>query len=68
MTCCDAKIKLPFKDRVELVAELCGKLQKFIQDINDIRRNQSDVASFKTSFKRQIKAEKIHLVTTENID
>ncbi|WP_317993194.1 helix-turn-helix domain-containing protein [Bartonella gliris] len=60
----DAKIKLPPEDIAELAAELYGKLQELVQDINDTEEVELILPLLKLHLKRQIEAENAHPVTT----
>ncbi|WP_375683030.1 MULTISPECIES: helix-turn-helix transcriptional regulator [unclassified Bartonella] len=62
----DAKIKLPPEDIAELAAELYGKLQELVQDINDMEEVEATFPLLKIHLKRQIEAERVHLETTQN--
>ncbi|WP_375648288.1 helix-turn-helix domain-containing protein [Bartonella sp. MU70NMGDW] len=56
----DAKIKLPPEDIAELAAELYGKLQELVQDINDTEEVELILPLLKLHLKRQIEAENAH--------
>ncbi|MBB4077047.1 transcriptional regulator with XRE-family HTH domain [Bartonella fuyuanensis] len=60
----DAKIKLPPEDIAELAAELYGKLQELVQDINDTEEVELILPLLKLHLKRQIEAKNAHPETT----
>ncbi|WP_273717533.1 MULTISPECIES: helix-turn-helix domain-containing protein [Bartonella] len=60
----DAKINLPPEDVAELAAELYGKLQEFIQDINDMEEVEATMPLLKLHLKRKIEIEKAHQATS----
>ncbi|WP_375615420.1 MULTISPECIES: helix-turn-helix transcriptional regulator [unclassified Bartonella] len=62
----DAKIKLPPEDIAELAAELYGKLQELVQDINDTEEVEATFPLLKIHLKRQIEAERVHLEATQD--
>ncbi len=64
----DANIKLPPEDIAELAAELYGKLQELIQNINDMEEVEATFPLLKLHLKRQIEVEKAHLTTTQDTD
>lgn len=60
----DANIKLPPEDIAELAAELYGKLQELVQNINDTEEVELTLPLLKLHLKRQIEAENAHPETT----
>ncbi|WP_375621668.1 helix-turn-helix domain-containing protein [Bartonella sp. AA97HXZ] len=60
----DANIKIPPEDIAELAAELYGKLQELVQDINDTEEVELILPLLKLHLKRQIEAENAHSETT----
>ncbi|WP_208431538.1 helix-turn-helix domain-containing protein [Bartonella doshiae] len=56
----DANIKIPPEDIAELAAELYGKLQELVQDINDSEEVELTLPLLKLHLKRQIEAENAH--------
>ncbi|WP_375631533.1 helix-turn-helix domain-containing protein [Bartonella sp. CL70QHWL] len=60
----DANIKLPPEDIAELAAELYGKLQELVQDINDTEEVELILPLLKLHLKRQIEAKNAHPETT----
>ncbi|WP_246787405.1 helix-turn-helix domain-containing protein [Bartonella vinsonii] len=62
----DAKITLPAEDIAELAAELYGKLQELVQNINDKEEIEATVPLLKLHLKRQIEAEKTQPETTKD--
>ncbi|WP_375672472.1 helix-turn-helix domain-containing protein [Bartonella sp. CL45QHWL] len=60
----DANIKIPPEDIAELAAELYGKLQELVQDINDTEEVELILPLLKLHLKRQIEAENAHPETT----
>ncbi|WP_455476136.1 helix-turn-helix domain-containing protein [Bartonella sp. B17] len=62
----DAKIKLPPEDIAEIAAELYGKLQELVQNINDMEEVELILPLLKLHLKRQIETQKAHLETTQN--
>ncbi|WP_455465990.1 helix-turn-helix domain-containing protein [Bartonella sp. B39] len=62
----DAKIKLPPEDIAEIAAELYGKLQELVQNINDMEEVEATFPLLKLHLKRQIEAERAHLTATQN--
>ncbi|WP_375683031.1 MULTISPECIES: helix-turn-helix domain-containing protein [unclassified Bartonella] len=62
----DANIKIPPEDIAELAAELYGKLQELVQDINDTEEVELILPLLKLHLKRQIEAENAHPETTQN--
>lgn len=56
----DAKIDMPSEDIVELAAELYGKLQDLIQNINDMEEIEAMMLLLKLHLKRKIEVEKTH--------
>ncbi|MFT4345049.1 helix-turn-helix domain-containing protein [Bartonella bacilliformis] len=63
----DAKIKLPPEDIAELAAELYGKLQELVQNINDMEEIEATLPLLKLHLKRQIEAERAHLITIQDM-
>ncbi len=64
----DAQRELPPEDIVELAAELYGKLQDIVQNINDIEEVEATFSLLKLHLKRQIEAEKAHRETSQDTD
>ncbi|WP_375670944.1 helix-turn-helix domain-containing protein [Bartonella sp. CL434QHHD] len=62
----DTNIKIPPEDIAELAAELYGKLQELVQDINDTEEVELILPLLKLHLKRQIEAENAHPETTQN--
>ncbi|EJF75993.1 helix-turn-helix transcriptional regulator [Bartonella alsatica] len=62
----DANIKLPPEDIAELAAELYGKLQELVQNINDTEEVELTLPLLKLHLKRQIEAESAHLEATQD--
>ncbi|EJF98410.1 hypothetical protein MEI_00581 [Bartonella vinsonii subsp. arupensis Pm136co] len=62
----DAKIQVPPEDVAELAAELYGKLQDLVQDINDKEEVEATFPLLKLHLKRQIEAEKTQPETTKD--
>ncbi|WP_034988862.1 helix-turn-helix domain-containing protein [Bartonella senegalensis] len=63
----DAQITLPPEDVAELAAELYGKLQELIHNIQDMEEVEATLPLLKLHLKRQIEAEKAHqIVDTAN--
>ncbi len=62
----DAQRELPPEDIVELAAELYGKLQEIVQNINDMEEAEATFSLLKLHLKRQIEAEKAHRVTPKD--
>ncbi|WP_375683734.1 helix-turn-helix domain-containing protein [Bartonella sp. AP285QHHD] len=60
----DANIKIPPEDIAELAAELYGKLQELVQDINDTEEVELILPLLKLHLKRQIEAKNAHPETT----
>ncbi len=64
----DAQIELPPEDIAELAAELYGKLQEIVQNINDIEEVEATFPLLKLRLKRQTEAEKSYRATPQNTD
>lgn len=59
----DAKIDMPPEDIAELAAELYGKLQELIQNLNDMEAVEATMPLLKLHLKRKIEVEKTHRET-----
>ncbi|WP_142417222.1 helix-turn-helix domain-containing protein [Bartonella massiliensis] len=55
----DAKIDIPPEDIAELAAELYGKLQELIQNLNDMEEVEATFPLLKLHLKRKIEGEKV---------
>lgn len=64
----NAQIELPSEDIVKLAAELYGKLQEIVKNINDIEEVEATFLLLKLHLKRQIEAEKAHLAIPQDTD
>ncbi|PIT70426.1 helix-turn-helix domain-containing protein [Bartonella tribocorum] len=56
----DAKIDMPPEDIAELAAELYGKQQELIQNLNDMEEVEATMPLLKLYLKRKIEVEKTH--------
>ncbi|WP_039761104.1 helix-turn-helix domain-containing protein [Bartonella queenslandensis] len=59
----DAKIDTPAEDIAELAAELYGKLQELIQNLNDMEAVEATMPLLKLHLKRKIEVEKTYRET-----